>query len=92
MDFVTKAAEAEFEAAAEFAGRSLGMLAATVVSIMVPSCIFLEKEMHFDSEYAKKKTTHNTCYTDALTLIPRFNTSIIPVYRRYRNSGPLFLV
>ena len=68
MDFVTKAVEAElFEAEAaafEFAGRSLGMLAATVVSIMVPSCIFLEKEMHFDSEYAEKKTTHNTCYTD----------------------------
>ena len=73
MDFVTKAAEAELfeaEATAEFAGRSLGMLAATVVSIMVPSCIFLEKEMHFDSEYAKKKTTHNTCYTDIKLLWP----------------------
>ena len=69
MDFVTKAAEAELfeaQAAAEFAGRSL----ATVVSIMVPSCIFLEKEMHFDSEYAKKKTTHNTCYTDIKLLRP----------------------
>ena len=86
MDFVTKAAEAELfeaEATAEFAGRSLGMLAATVVSIMVPSCIFLEKEMHFDSEYAKKKTTHTTLVTQTsnyLDLNPTFNTSIIPVY------------
>ena len=81
MDFVTKAAEAEFEAeaATEFAGRSL----ATVVSIMVPSCIFLEKEMHFDSEYAKKKTTHTTLVTqtsNCFDLNPTFNTSIIPVY------------